>query len=74
MNFAGLNVMVSHYLCEPPRFLRWRRNHRKSRINKKWHKRYGAVYSACPGKAYQLGGRLMVCPCVWDALQKEARS
>jgi hypothetical protein len=39
---TGMRLTVSKHICKPPLFLRWRRNHRRARINKKWHKRYGA--------------------------------
>ena len=67
----GMPLRVDRYLCDPPRFIRWKRNHRKARINKKWHKKYGAVYAYCQGKGYQVGGQLVVCPCMKAQLVKE---
>lgn len=52
--FHGIPVKVNEYACELTTFLRWKKNHKKSRINKKWHKRYGAVYKTCPGVVYLL--------------------
>lgn len=64
---GGVPVTVDRHLCKIE-FLRWARTHRKSRIAKKWRKRYGAVYSECPGVGYEMGlfkftRRLVVCPC-----------
>jgi hypothetical protein len=69
---ADVRFTVSMYLCDSPVFLRWKKNHRKSRINKKWHKKYGAVYKPCPGKAYRMRGfGIVVCPCVAAAFEKK---
>lgn len=63
MNLAGIRITESRYICESPRFLRWRRNHRKSRLNRKWHKKYGAVMTTCPGVYYEVRGQgLIMCP------------
>ena len=67
----GLKMLTSQYMCETPAFIRWKRNHRKSRINKKWHKKYGAVMSKCKGVAWQIGMNLYTCPCMTAALKKE---
>lgn len=50
---AGVRVQVSRFICDGPQFVRWRKSHRKSRINKKWHKRYGAIFTTCPGKPFR---------------------
>ena len=65
----GISVVKSPYLCDSPKFLRWRKSHRKARINKKWHKRYGYETTTCPGVAYQMGRQLM-CPCVVAQMEK----
>lgn len=68
---SDMQVVVSGSMCEPPTFLRWKRSHRRSRINKKWHKKYGAVMKPCPGRAFQLPGcKLVVCPHVNAMLRK----
>jgi hypothetical protein len=33
------------------RFVRWKRKHKRSRINKKWQKKYGAIFSYHPIEA-----------------------
>lgn len=63
-------IHVSDYMCKTE-FVRWRKNHRKSRINKKWHKRYGAI-ARCKGVAYNVAGMgIVMCPCVKAALDCE---
>lgn len=69
MSLGYINIRVS--LCEVPSFVRWKRNHRKSRINKKWHKRYGAEMKYCKGVAYRVGREFFVCPCMNELLKKE---
>ncbi len=54
--FDPSRVRVSVYACTPKKFLRWKKSHRRSRINKKWHKRYGAEYEVCRGVAFQIAG------------------
>lgn len=34
-------ILCSAHACQQPKFLRWKKSHRRSRINKKWHKKYG---------------------------------
>ena len=62
----GLSVVVSKMLCDGPRFVRWRRKHRKKRINKKWQKKYGAVVEQCKGKGHVVdvgnGPVVYLCP------------
>lgn len=67
---GGTPVYINEWLCET-KFVRWRKSHRKARINKKWHKKYGAIYSHCVGRGYQMGGKLILCPCMAAALRKE---
>lgn len=72
--FSGIPISVSSYICEYP-FLYWKANktHRRSRIRKKWLKRYGrtAIYGPCPGKAFKLRGMgLVVCPHIKAELDK----
>lgn len=50
----SIPIIVNQYACEGPKFLRWRKSHRRSRINKKWHKKYGAIYKPCPGVWYEV--------------------
>lgn len=72
MNLSGIQIHVAHILCDPPSFLRWKKNHRKSRINKKWHKRYGPVLSECLGApGYQIGGKLYVCPHLMEKIKAD---
>lgn len=68
-NFIG--VAIRPLLCDSPAFLRWKRNHRRSRINKKWHKKYGGVYSKCPGKGINVFGFLYLCPHAAESIRKE---
>ncbi len=44
----GITITENRMLCQPG-FVRWRRVHRRPRIQKKW-RRFGAVHdiSACP--------------------------
>jgi hypothetical protein len=49
---GGIPIIVDRYICKPE-FIRWRRKHRKARINKKWRKKYGAVI-ACKGVGYEM--------------------
>lgn len=49
---GGIPVIVDRNLCQPE-FIRWRKKHRKSRIAKKWRKKYGAV-TACKGVAFEI--------------------
>lgn len=68
-NIYGFKVIQSIHLCRPE-FVRWCKNHRKKRINKKWHKKYGAIY-ACKGHAYQVAGvGVVACPCILSKLRK----
>ena len=71
----GMNVQISHYLCDLPTFLRWRRNHRKVRINKKWHKKYGYITKPCPGKCYEIRGiGLVMCPHFKEQLNAQTKT
>lgn len=59
----GLRVYVAAELCRME-FVRWRKSHRKSRINKKWHKKYGAIHRCANTEGIRMGDSLHVCPCV----------
>jgi len=59
---AAVPVVVSWFICEVPRFIRWKRNHRRSRINKKWHRKYGTVMTTCRGACWRVGKCFVVCP------------
>ncbi len=48
--FRGIPVITNVLLCQPG--TRQRRVHRRSRINRKWKKRYGFVAAPCQGHAY----------------------
>lgn len=65
----GMSVLENSHLCQME-FVRWRKTHRKSRINKKWRKRYGAVL-ACKGHGYQMAGSVVGCPCFVKRLRDE---
>lgn len=54
------------------KFVRWRKTHRKKRINKKFKKKYGAIY-ACDRKCYVIGGYIYCCNCVLQEFKKELR-
>lgn len=66
-------MLVDRWICTPARFVRWRRKHRKSRINKKWQKRYGPVLETCKGVAYNVGGTMLACPCMANALKLNSK-
>ena len=69
---ASMPVVVSKFLCDFAAASFSLRRHRRVRINKKWNKRYGMLYYPphCTGKAYQVMGKLVVCPCVFKELEK----
>lgn len=67
---SQMPVKVSRYLCQPE-FAGWLKSHRRSRINKKWHKRYGPRLR-CKGRAYQIGDTFVVCPCVERKMREAA--
>lgn len=71
--FSGLQICVNPYLCSNE-FVRWVRNHRRSRINKKWHKRYGMI-TRCSGsdRAYRVGDMVVCCPCLGKKIQEESQ-
>lgn len=62
MIFPQIKVILINYICDSPKFIKYKKNHRKSRINKKWHKKYGAIYEECQGKAYEVFGEFYCCP------------
>lgn len=62
-------IVVDRWICTPPTFVRWKRKHRKSRINKKWQKRYGAVMQPCKGVSYNMSGTILVCPCMVETIK-----
>lgn len=67
---SGMPVRVDRNLCQSE-FVRWKRTHRKSRIAKKWRKRYGPVVACKGGQAYQIRGLgLCLCPCTKRQLDK----
>lgn len=69
-NLFGERVTVTRFLCERP-YLGQARTHRKSRINKKWRKRYGIKLGPCPGKEFSVRGMgFFVCPHVMAELEK----
>ena len=72
MIINGIPVMVSKYICYFA-VAKQRRTHHRSRINKKWKKRYGFHETACSGKAYQVNGTMVVCPHVKAQLDKELK-
>ena len=61
-----IEFIVDPHLCQME-FVGWKKSHRRSRINKKWHKRYGPIMR-CRGYAYNISGRLACCPCVADKI------
>ncbi len=66
---GGMKIVVNRYLCKVE-FVRWRKSHRKSRINKKWHKKYGAIWR-CKGMCFNLQGHtLVMCPCTHAEMMK----
>lgn len=67
---TGVKVYIEKCMCKTE-FIRWRKSHKRSRINKKWHKRYGAIY-ACKGVAYNMKGiGLICCPCFKREMDKQ---
>ena len=68
----GMNITVDRHLCER-KFIRWVKSHKKARINKKWHKKYGYI-SRCEGHAYEVRGMgLVCCPCFHEQMKREIR-
>lgn len=68
---GGIPFYVDQTLCQV-KFVRWRRNHRKSRINKKWHKKYGFI-AECGGYGFHMDGMGMyVCPCMANQIRAKA--
>jgi len=65
---ASMPVHCEKYFCKTT-FAGWRRTHKKSRIAKKWRKKYGATYK-CFGHAVRFNGTLVVCPCVMKEIDK----
>ncbi len=70
MMLGGIPVYANSLLCDGGKFLRWRKNHRKSRINKKWHKKYGFEVTQCSNPAFRVGDKLIVCPHAMRELEK----
>ncbi len=70
MKFHGFELTVDPHLCQVT-FVRWRKNHRKARINKKWHKKYGYVSECKQDSVYQVMGRLIGCPCMIAKLRQQ---
>jgi hypothetical protein len=66
---GGMKVYVNPILCNRV-FLRWARTHRKRRINKKWRKRYGAIFRPCPGIVLEFYSAFYLCPCALAAVRK----
>lgn len=55
-------IIVNQSLCMKT-FIRFSRNHRKARINKKWHKKYGAI-TRCVANPVEIKGMgFFMCPC-----------
>lgn len=65
---GGIRVVVDKFLCRTDRLVQ-RRTHRKSRINKKWRKKYG-FDSVCKGHTVIIGRDARVCPHVKAKLDK----
>lgn len=66
----GIKITVDAHLCEYP-CLGQAKRHRKSRINRKWLKRYGVKSGPCPGKCYEIRGMgLLMCPHIKAELDK----
>ena len=69
---TGMRVLVDPNICEKV-FVRWLKSHRKSRINKKWHKKYGATIK-CNGVAFEVNGiGLVCCPHFKQLMDKEIK-
>lgn len=62
-------IIVDKYLCQVT-FIRFKKSHRKSRINKKWHKRYGIITACVNDKAFKVGNKILVCPCMFEKMKK----
>ncbi len=58
----GTKLYASSLMCEPSLFVRWKRVHRRPRIQKRW-RRFGAIYTKCAGRGYHMAGLGIVgCP------------
>jgi hypothetical protein len=67
---SAIRLTIDRYLCRPE-FVGWKKSHRKARINKKWHKRYGPILR-CKGHAYHVRGMgIVCCPCVAVSIKQE---
>lgn len=64
----GFPVYVSASLCQPGPEVQVRR-HRKSRINRKWRKKYGVRSAPCPGLVYRMMSSVHCCPCGREKLK-----
>jgi len=65
---VGFQIYINPSLCQV-QFIRWRKNHKKSRINKKWHKRYGFISKCVNEKAFKMGNNLYLCPCLYEKMK-----
>lgn len=65
-----IRFIVAPYLCDRPKFIRWKRTHKKARIAKKWKKRYGGVYTNCKGVFLTMFGKQYLCPHAMRQLTK----
>lgn len=64
----GIPLTIDYQLCQLE-FVGWKKNHRKARINKKWHKKYGPILR-CKGHVFRVGSKIVCCPCSWTSLAK----
>jgi len=69
VSIYGIKVYVDHFLCQPDE-IRQRRTNRKSRINKKWRKKYG-IERICHGRSYIFSGNAHMCPHFHAKLKKK---
>lgn len=57
-----LAIKITAFPCNME-FVRWRRRHRKRRIDNKWRKKYGAV-QRCKNVTVRAGNTIFTCQCV----------
>ena len=69
MSIYGIRVYVDPFLCQNDE-IRQRRTNRKSRINKKWRKKYGLV-TICRGHTFMVGPMAHMCSHFLARLKKK---
>ena len=70
MNLSGIPIVVTNLLCrEEVDHTAPKRRHRKSRIQKKWIKRYGYKTKIVDGDPFMMGGTMYMSQRQLDAVK-----